>query len=1087
MLQFIFGKPSSGKTYTIMNKIKELSDCGRECVLIVPEQFTFENERLILRTVGDSFSLNTTVLSFSRLCDEIGREIGGISAKVLSNSEKIIFMHKALNNSRENLKLWKKYVNSITFAKTMLDTIGEFKINSIDSEELLKVSDSANSQTLKLKLHDIAVILKEYDLCVGEKFIDPADSLTKLYNTLLTFKYFEGKTVFIDSFKGFTGGQFKIIERILSQAKDVYISFCYNPQNNKEYGVFTNIRKDIEKISRIAGSRAIKISEPVILEKPHYKSETLSLVEKIMSGENIKTESKTDGVQIFKCNTCFDEAETVATLIRKLVREENYRFRDFVIIARDIENYKEAVTSACRKNGISLYYDSRFPLSAFPLSVFAFSAIEAQNFSTENILRMQKTGLGALEFSEISKLENYTYLWNITGDMWPNEWEMNPKGFTTDEMTEQDIKELEFINTLRKKAIEPIQSFKNSFKNDAYSMTKALLKLFEDSDVSEKLRLMSDKFKFDNIAMNSDVLSQCYDLFMNVLDSVVLCFGEDRISQKDYTEALNTAVSLADVGTVPQMLDEVTFGSADRIRPSRPKIAFILGANQGVFPQITGNTGIFNLGERKCLIDCDINIADNSVYSSIDEEYLVYSNLCCASDKLFITYSSSSLSGEGLEPSSFIDRIVNSLDIKIKDINNLGLGELLPETKETVFSNYCRNLKVDKSVSDTLKSVLDNTEYSDKISKINSFSSYDTLSIDKETAKKLYGKNIAMSATKFDTFSRCRFSFFCRYGLKAQKIQPADFDVMQRGTIVHFCLEQLILHNKDNLSLLTNEELDALTEKYINLYLDSVKGFRNTQTKRTEFLISRLSRSLKEVVRHIAKELSQSDFVPEACELKIGKGEDELNVNFPFSEGDITLFGSIDRLDKYGGYIRIIDYKTGSKSFKLPDILFGLNMQMLIYLYAVTRGSGLEDISAAAILYQPSKRDIKGDGLAMNGLLQGDIELVNAMDKSGEGEFVPKLPLNKDGTISKRANSFIEKEKFTEIFDLIEKLMSNTGDKIISGDIAVDPIDGRESPACAYCDFRSVCGFENKTAKQVPNLSNSEVFECMKEGEDNAV
>lgn len=1085
MLQFIFGRPSSGKTHTITNKIKELSNSGKESVLIVPEQFTFESERQVLRTVGDSFSLNTTVLSFSRLCDETGRNVGGISAKVLSNSDKIIFMHKALVNSRDKLKLWQKYADSITFAKTMLDTIGEFKINSVSHEELINASNSVESQTLRLKLHDIAVIYSEYDLCVGEKFIDPVDSLTRLYDTLLSYKYFERKTVFIDSFKGFTGQQFKIIERILAQADNVYISFCYNPQNKREFGIFTNIRKNIEKIIKIANSRAVKIAEPIILDKPYYNFNSLSAVEKIMSGEFVSPENIDKNVSVFKCATGFDEAGYVATVIRKLVREENYRFKDFVIIARDTDNYKEAVTSACKKNGISLYYDNRFELSAFPLSVFTFSVIKALNFSTENILKMQKTGLATLGFSDVSKLENYTYLWNITGENWLNEWEMSPKGFSTDSLEIEDIKELETLNALRQKAIEPIISFRNSFKNDARSMAKAIVKLFDDCNVSEKLIKMSDRFESENNAMSREVLSQCYDLFMSILDSVVSCFGEEKISQKDFTEALNTAVSLSSVGTIPQMLDEVTFGSADRIRPSRPKIAFVLGANQGVFPKITGNAGIFNLSERKCLIDSDISIADNSVYSSIDEEFLVYSNLCCASDKLFITYSSKSLSGEVLEPSSFIDKILKGLNIEIIDLsNNVFNNDFAPETKEAVFSEYCRNLKQNAVASNTLKAVLDETDFSQKIANINSLTARDSLSIEKETAKKLYGSNIAMSATKLDTFSRCRFSFFCRYGLNAKKLQPADFDVMQRGTIVHYCLEQLINENKDNFSSLTNSELDLLTEKYVNSYLDSVVGFRNIQTKRTEFLIDRLVRSLREVVRHIAKELSQSDFKPCACELKIGKGEDAINITFPFSEGEISLYGSIDRMDKYGGYVRIIDYKTGSKSFKLPDILFGLNMQMLIYLYAVTRGSGLNDTSAAGILYQPSKRDIKGEGLAMNGLLQGDIELINAMDKSGEGEFVPKLPLNKDGSISKRANSFIEKENFTDIFDLVEKLMSETGDKIISGDINVDPIDGRESPACAYCDFHSVCGFENKTAKKVPNLSNSEVFECMKEGEE---
>lgn len=65
--------------------------------------------------------------------------------------------------------------------------------------------------------------------------------------------------------------------------------------------------------------------------------------------------------------------------------------------------------------------------------------------------------------------------------------------------------------------------------------------------------------------------------------------------------------------------------------------------------------------------------------------------------------------------------------------------------------------------------------------------------------------------------------------------------------------------------------------------------------------------------------------------------------------------------------------------------------------------------------------------------------------------------------------------------------MRDTGNTIVSGNIAVDPIDGRESPACKYCDFVSVCGIENESVRRVPDFKNDEVFEKMKEVQENGV
>ena len=1087
MLRFIFGKPSSGKTYMILEKIKNLSDNGYECILIVPEQFTFESERAVLKKLGDKAALNVGVFSFTRLCDEIGHHVGGIAGITLSDCDKVIFMKRALSSVSHELSLWAGYCHSVTFAKTMLDTIGEFKINAVTPEDIRSAAEKCSSQKLKMKLLDIALIYETYDALTGEKYIDPADSLTKLYNKLEDFKFFKDKTVFIDSFKGFTGQQFKIIERIFSQAEDVYVSLTNNPENRGEYNIYANIRAAVEKIEKIALSYGKTIMEHIILNDCRYENDSLKNVEALISGDKLIENNICDSVTICKAATMFDEAEYTARSIRKLVREKGHRFRDFVIIARDADSYKEAVISACNKNNIPLFFDNRIPLSAFPLARAAEAVISALDFSTENILRFHKTGLGTLNTEEISVIENYAYLWNISGKDWLFDFVADPRGFVTEEADETVVEQLEYINILRKKAVKPIAEFKENYGGNALNMAKAIIKLFDECDCSQKLINLCENLKLSDDKFNEDVLRQSYEEYIRILDSLVRCFGEASISKDEFTEALNLAVSLSNIGVIPQMLDEVSFGSADRIRPSRPKIAFILGANQGVFPMNTQNNGLLNLSERKDLIEFGINIADNSVYSSIDEEYLVYCNLCCSSEKLYVTYALQTISGESLEPSAFVLSMSDFLKCNLVNEPQVSLNnENLPETVKSAYTEFCKRITNDKSGAVSLRKAVDKSEEC-SFEAIENFIAKKEIRLTPDTATKLFGENITMSASKFDKFNRCHFSFFCLYGLGAKRLQPADFDVMQRGTIVHFVLEKFITEHKDDISSLDNDTLDLLTEDYINIYLDTVSGYRSIETPRMKFLLSRISRSLKEVVRHVAAELMQSDFKPMACELKIGIGSNMGELNFPYDKGNISVIGSIDRVDSYNGYIRIIDYKTGSKSFKLPDILFGLNMQMLIYLYAITRGNGLEDSSAAGILYQPSSRDINDNGMAMNGLLQSDTKLVTAMDKECQGEFVPKLSFNKDGSIAKRCTSFIDSHKFTEIFDYIEKLMKKTGNSLCKGDISISPIDGRESPACKYCDYARICGIENATVPKVPELNNTEVFEMMKEAETNGI
>ena len=809
MLKFIFGRPASGKTYQILEKIKRQSAAGRQCVLIVPEQFSFESERAVLRTLGDKAALGVTVTSFTRLCDEVGRYAGGIAGVTLTDAQKVIFMNRALRSLETELTLWRKYCRSVSFAKTMLDTVGEFKINAVSPENLRAAAEETESAALKAKLWNTALIYETYDALVGERFLDPADRLTKLYRQLEDFRYFEKKDVFIDSFKGFTGQQFALIDRVLSQADNLTAALTDAPETGGEFGIFSNIRAAAEKIRYAAARYRISEEEPLVLGKPISVS----------------------------ANIAAEEAEFAVRNIRRLVRTENYRYRDFVIIARDAERYDDFINSACETYGVPCFSDKRRPLSAFPLAALADAAIQAiLKGDSESILRFHKTGLGTLNTAEISELENYVTLWNIEGDMWRHEWVMDVRGFVSDD-TEPDEKALGEINKLRKRAISPLEKLRAEFGGTAEDMAAALVRLFEECGAAEKLSAMSQKFLNDSEEFSSDVLRQSYDRYMKLLDGIAACFGTREVGKQEFREVLSLAVSFETVGSVPRYLDEVTFGAADRIRPSRPKVAFILGANQGVFPKEISASGIFGISDRKSLIALGVDIPDKSVSAATDENYLVYCNLCCPSDKLFISYARRSLTGENMEPSAFVQEITENIahgfvaepEEKITDEN-------LPETAASAYSELCRRRNAENGGAAEIRAALAGTDEYKKAEYTEKRLSGAPAAIGKETARQLFGEEIKMSASRLDTFNRCRFGFFCRYGLSVKKLQPAEFDVLQRGTVVHYCLERFVKEYGKGVSVLSPEKIEELTDGYINDYLDGVTGYRAVETARGRFL-----------------------------------------------------------------------------------------------------------------------------------------------------------------------------------------------------------------------------------------------------------
>ncbi|MBR4072369.1 MAG: PD-(D/E)XK nuclease family protein, partial [Clostridia bacterium] len=311
---------------------------------------------------------------------------------------------------------------------------------------------------------------------------------------------------------------------------------------------------------------------------------------------------------------------------------------------------------------------------------------------------------------------------------------------------------------------------------------------------------------------------------------------------------------------------------------------------------------------------------------------------------------------------------------------------------------------------------------------------------------------------------------------------------MQRGTIVHYVLQKIIECYKKDVANLTENEISVIVDNYISEYLDGIPGYRNVETARMRYIKFTIARSLKEVVLHISKEFAQSDFEPVRCEFEIGSKEAP-HTEIPVSDNKkILLEGSVDRVDVWNGYIRIVDYKTGKRKFKLPDILVGQNMQMLIYLYSLIKNSIFSDNKPAGIFYMPSKRDIQQNKLRMDGLSVLDEDVVNAMEKNNGGNFVTPLKYTKEGEIyEKYKNGFIPEEDFKIIFDHIEKILFKMGKEISNGEFSIDPIDGIDSPACKYCDFSSVCRIEGKACKKVTQMENTDVIELLKVVSENGV
>lgn len=1071
MLKFIIGRVLSGKTQLMLEMIKKDIKDNKDCMVLVPEQFSFESEKTVLRSLGECFAQRVPVMSFSRLCDEYKRLYGGEAGRTIGDSDKILLTKRAVCENAERLSVFRNQSLKSGFVKSMADTVSELKLNAVSSSDLEEAAQAVNSENFAAKLKDTAIIYESYNALLEERFIDPSDRLTKLYNDLEGKNYFRGKNVYIDAFKGFTGQQYKLLERIISSADNVTVLLCCDENSDSEFGVFSNIIGVKNKITAIAQKYGAEISEDLVLDKVFYDNSCLNNLEAVMLGKTPESR-KGIGITVCKAESVYDEAEFVSKNIRKLVMQNNIRYNDIVVIARDPEPYIRPIEAAFKRNSVPIFADNRIALNLLPISICALSAVRLlSELTTENILKFYKSGLEYLTQNELCDLENYAYIWNISGKMWENEWDMNPSGLT-DKIKKDSEEKLKRLNMLRLKAIKPISEFRRIKKSSVSKISLALISLFEKTELKKSYLNLCDKLEASGDSLTADAVRRSYDGFISALESISECYDDKEIGVKEFEEALSTVLSLSSIGVVPQSVDEVTFGAADLIRTSDPKYVFILGANQGVFPAMLGRSGIFSNSERTELIGLGMDIPDKVFKSYIDEDFLVYSNVCRAKKGVFISYRTFDTDGKPSKCSAFVQLIKENLDITEEDIPSEDYKSSLPLTYESAFYELGQSINENPVFAEELKAAIsENEEFKRKTELLESFCKSGNFSLTPENSSKLFSDSIFLSASKLETFNSCRFMFFCKYGLNIKSLQPALFDNMQRGTFVHYCLERLISVYKKKICTMPQSELDSAVEVFAEEYLDKIKGYRTVEDAYLKYIKSVLLKSVKFTARFIAADLAQSGFEPVKCELKIGGENADIEaVTIPVdNETNVKITGSVDRVDKYNSYIRIIDYKTGSKVFKLPDVLVGQNMQMLVYLYALIKNSNGKNLPAG-IFYLHAKRGIELSELRMNGLMSDDPEVLQALEEESAGEFIP----------SKRSrNSFISSDDFDELFKFIEGKIRNSGKLIKSGDISAVPIDGSNGAktACEYCEFYAICKARDEKHLRAEKLSNEECME----------
>ena len=1069
MLHLLFGTDWTACRDEILARISADVHGGQgDRILMVPELISHEMERRLCTAAGDTASRFAEVLSFTRLARRVSDHAEVAPEETLDGGGRLVAMAAAAMEVSRELKAYGALATNPEFLSDIIKAIDEFKRCCISAADLMNASLRTEGR-LSEKLRELSVLMSAYDrLCENGKR-DPREQESVMLEQMEDGDFAEKHVFYIDGFPDFTRQHMEILEHIIRCSPDVTISIncpadaflTGDVKDNVFVGLaFEKAHATAMQILKIAKKVGVEWEITKVAPNPTALE---PLRQKLFQGDLTGVDLK-DNLRVICGDGVYDECVAAADRIMELVRG-GCRYRDIVLVCGDVAGYKPQLEMVFGRCGIPLYLSGTEDILDKTVVVTVLSALDAalDGFEQRSVLRYLRSVLSPLDPDTCDLVENYAVIWGIRGREWTREWEKHPGGLK-DEWSAEDRALLAKLNDARALAMDPLDRLSRSFREakDLSGQVRAIYEFLENIDLAHRLDELARELDAGGDNRSAQILNQLWEILLGAMEQLHDVLGGTVWNADNFVRLFRLLLSQYNVGTIPPVLDAVQAGQASAMRCHQQKHLILLGAQEGNLPGYTGSTGLLTDQERDILRKLDVPLTGGSLEGIQAEFAEIYGVFCGAMESVTVCYSTG-------QPSFITRRLVTMAGVEGKVETRLAAAQAdAREAGAYLASMNARAVAEEVGVDE---------DY-DEVCRLRAFELGRVASAHVE---KLYGKVLRLSASQINRQAECRLAYFLDYGLAAKERKEATVDSAEFGTYVHEVLEKTVadVMYRGGFHEVTLEETQRLAEKHSEAYAQ--RKFKDLSSERMDYLFRRNIHELEIIVEELWNELHASDFQPAGVEIKFD--QDGQCEPIPIRGAVMQAFirGFVDRLDTWKWrdqtYYRVVDYKTGKKDFDYCDILNGLGLQMLLYLFALEKGSDLvgDKPQAAGVQYFSARVpyvsiDGREDADKLDkerktnrrhkGLLLNESHVLEAMESRGasEGRWDPAWLCCKVDAKGNLVGDLANRSQLRKLERFVMDTLAGMVNEIASGEVSPNPYTrGSAHNVCTYCPFGAVC------------------------------
>lgn len=1045
MLRIITGVDRVFLSEYVLQLFRQATEEQRQgLVFVVPEQFSYETEHRLCQICGETLSRWGEVLSFSRISDRVAAAHGGVAKTYLDHGGRLLAMALAAEQCASRIRLYAAVLRRPEFLQQLVKMAEEFQSYCLQPGALLELA-ARQEGTFAQKLEELALLYESYlSVCHGEK-ADPAEKLTLLARRLADTGWAEGRSFFVDGFTDFTGAELSVLEQLMVDGREVTVCLAIG---ESETAMTRPARSTVRALERLAKGKEVPCQITHLAERAPRNHNVQTLLDRLFAPGKAE-QVLSEGIYLRSFEDMEEECRHSAMAVKTLAAS-GVRWRDIHVACTEPQRYEAPLKAAFQSAGIPVYFSGETDVLGKPVLGAVLHALKAAagSLSYEDAAVYLKSELPTPERDRCDRLDAYAYLWNLRGSQWDKPLTAHPQGFAA-QWTEEDHQRLYDLEQTRQEAMAPLLTLRRQLKEAANTgeMVLALHGFLESLQLSSRLQEQADTHMAEGRGQLAQELSQLYEILISSMEQVYLVLGQTERTPEDFSRLYRLLLTQYQVGTIPAGLDQVHISSIADLRQRRVKHLLVLGASDGSFPSYRTGEGLLTEEERRRMLDSGLSLAPCRADQMDREMASIHSALSAGSESLWLSYT-------GEQPAWLMRKAAELCPNAVRHVTEAAITDLP--------TLAARRLRDGEEAVTELEEDL------------NQRRAYEFTPLSRETVAGLYGQKISLSASRIDKYASCRFAFFLAYGLKARPRKQAQLDPAAFGTLVHEVLEKTVLRVRALGGFRQVEE-----ETLLQIALEEIEAYAAAnfpeQAERAAWLFRRSKEEILAVVQDLGEELRNSLFEPEHCELDFAPGGTlpAVEVKGQYATGVIS--GFVDRVDLYrteeADFVRVVDYKTGRKDFDYTDILNGLGLQMLIYLFALRKYGdrlGMEAVEPAGVLYQPARQDylltdpdvddetvdaMHQKARKRKGLILGEEALLAAMEEDPDNpRFMPY-----EQTKSGIRGDLADRRQMDMLERFVFRKLEQITDGIAEGNLTPDPIIRGMYAPCRYCEYRTAC------------------------------